>query len=282
MNPNCKWLAGSILATLLLSVMTVVPAYAEATPQASPIAIWPKVRVSLFGTRPIHEDASAVIQLETPIRAEDAATVPVAIHTSIAQTPGRYIDKLYLLVDNNPSPIAAVFQFTPESGRADIETRIRIEQYTDVRAVAEMNDGELFMATRFVKASGGCSAPAGKDAEAAAKNAGRIKFRVEDPVTVGKPAIAQLAISHPNNSGLVLDQVSRLYTPAYYVRKVSVSYGGKPIMTADVDFSISENPNFRFYFVPTGDGELRAEILDTKDLTFDSQVVVKTQPASGS
>ena len=51
--------------------------------------------------------------------------------------------------------------------------------------------------TQYVKASGGCSAPAGKDQAAALANVGRMKFRVEGPVAIGKPALAQLMISHP-------------------------------------------------------------------------------------
>jgi sulfur-oxidizing protein SoxY len=41
-----------------------------------------------------------------------------------------------------------------------------------------------------------------------------------------------------------------------------------------VDFSISENPNFRVYFVPTGDSELKAEVIDTNDLRFETVVKV--------
>ncbi|WP_293368913.1 quinoprotein dehydrogenase-associated SoxYZ-like carrier [Nevskia sp.] len=273
-----KRIVGRLLLVTFSSAAALLPytaaAVAEA-PQASEVSIWSKVRGSLFAGRTINENAADIVQLDAPSRAEDASTVPIAIRTQLAQTPDRYVRKLYLLVDNNPSPIAAVFELTPDSGRADIETRIRVEQYTDVRAIAELNDGSLYMASRFVKASGGCSAPAGKDPVEALRNAGRIKFRVDGPVVAGKPTIAQLAISHPNASGLVLDQVTRLYEPAYYVRKLNVSYAGRPVLSADIDFSISENPNFRFYFVPTGDGELRAEVVDTKDLSFDSQVVVK-------
>ncbi len=57
-------------------------------------------------------------------------------------------------------------------------------------------------------------------------------------------------ISHPNDSGLAMDQVTRAYANPHFVRQVSVRYAGKPVMDADVDFSISENPNFRFYFMP--------------------------------
>jgi sulfur-oxidizing protein SoxY len=208
------------------------------------------------------------------VRAEDAAIVPISIRTRLPQTPERYIDKIYLIIDNNPSPISAIFKFTPLSGRADIETRVRIDEYTQVRAIAETNDGQLHMSTRFVKASGGCSAPPGKDAQAALATLGRMKFRLEEEAAGNQagrqPVLAQLMISHPNNSGLAMDQVSRLFTPAHFVRELNITYAGQPVMSADLDFSISENPNFRFYFLPRGDGELKAEVLDSNDLRFES------------
>ena len=238
-------------------------------PDASPV--WQKVRASLFQSRPIAAAADDLISLDTPVRAEDAAIVPIAIRTRVAQTPARYIDKVYLIIDNNPSPVAAIFRFTPLSGRADIETRVRIDEYTHVRAIAETNDGQLHMATRFVKASGGCSAPPGKDAQAALATLGRMKFRIDGDAAGDRPVLAQLMISHPNHSGLAMDQSSRLFTPPHFVRQVNISYAGEPVMSADVDFSISENPNFRFYFMPRGGGgELRAEVVDSNDLRFDS------------
>lgn len=235
-------------------------------PEAS--AIWQKVRASLFQSRPIAPATDEVISLQAPTRAEDAAIVPIAIKSGLSQTGTRRIDKVYLIIDNNPSPIAAVFQFTPLSGRADLETRVRIDDYTHVRAIAETSDGKLYMTTRFVKASGGCSAPPGKDAQAALATLGRMKLRVDEDALAGAPVLAQLMISHPNNSGLAMDQVTRLFTPSHFVREVRVTYGGELVMSADVDFSISENPNFRFYFQPHKDGELKAEITDSHDLHF--------------
>jgi sulfur-oxidizing protein SoxY len=110
----------------------------EPDPEASPI--WQKVRADLFtGARIAPGDG--VVSLDAPARAQDAATVPIVIRAQFPQAAERYIDKIWLIVDNNPSPVAAVFQFTPRSGRADIETRIRVEQYTHVRAIAATNDG---------------------------------------------------------------------------------------------------------------------------------------------
>jgi sulfur-oxidizing protein SoxY len=186
------------------------------------------------------------------------------------------------VIDRNPSPLGAVFTFTPESGRADIETRVRIEDYTHVRAIAETSDGSLYMATRYVKASGGCSAPAGKDAAAALARLGRIKFFTVGDVRLDQPNLVQLMISHPNTSGLAMDQLTRLYETPRFVRSVQVSYAGKPVMSAELDFTISENPNFRFYFVPSGEGELKAEVVDSNNAAFERAIAVRAGAAAGS
>lgn len=267
------------LLALLLALCAPVASADEAVPDTE---VWQSLRTSVFGSRPIELDTDGIIDLEAPYRAQDAATVPVAIRTGIRQTPDRHIRLVYLFVDRNPSPIAAIFRFTPDSGRADIETRIRIEEYTPVRAVAELNDGSLYLAQRFVKAAGGCSAPAGKDPMAALARLGRMKFHLDQAVVFGEPNLAQLMISHPNHSGLAMDQLSRHFVPAYFVRRVAVTYAGRPVMSAEVDFSISENPNFRFYFVPREAGDLRAEVVDTRDLRFESALSIQSGLATKS
>ena len=268
----------SVLTRLLTALALCTGLGANAAEPAANVSEadpWQKLRLNVFGGRAISEQADGVVALEAPARAEDAATVPIAIRTKAA-SGGARVAKVYLVIDRNPSPLGAVFTFAPDAGRADIETRVRIEDYTQVRAIAETADGRLFMATRFVKASGGCSAPAGKDQEAALARLGRMKLRVDAPVVPDQPALAQLMISHPNNSGLAMDQLTRLYVPPRFVRKVDVSYAGKPVMTAEIDFTISENPNFRFYFTPRGDGELKAEIVDTADARFETSVAVRS------
>lgn len=236
---------------------------------------WPKLQGTLFRDRTIQPGAEQFVDLVTPVRAEDAAVVPIAIKTKLEQSPQRYIKKLYLIIDKNPAPVAATFHMTPDTGRADVETRVRIEEYTDVRVVVEMNDGGLYTTSKFVKASGGCSAPAGKDAAAAAANIGKMKLTLEEDAALNKPALAQLMIRHPNTSGLAMDQVTRMYAPPHFVRRVEVSYNGKPIMSADTDISISENPNFRFYVTPKEEGQLAVEVTDSNDMVFKTSLLVK-------
>lgn len=267
------------LVTMALGLGLVGPAIAEEKAAAD---TWSTIRQSMFAGRTIDENAGKVLELDTPTRAEDAAVVPIAIRTKVPQDPSNYVRKVFLIIDHNPSPVGAIFTFTPDSGRADIETRVRIEEYTNVRAIAEMSDGKLYMATNYVKASGGCSAPAGKDLEESMARIGKMKFRLESDVKPGEPTLAQLMISHPNLSGLAMDQMTRLFTPAQFVRKIDVTYGGKPVMSAEVDFTISENPNVRFYFIPRGPGELKAEVVDSNQLKFESSIQVKPGATAGS
>ena len=256
-----------LLATV--SAATVTAATLQPTDDPAVSAIWQKVRASVFQDRVITPAPPGLLSLEAPARAIDAAVVPISIQTQVAQTPTRFVSKLYLIIDANPSPISAIFGLTPESGRVEIETRVRVDDYSHVRVIAEMNDGQLFSTTRFVKASGGCPAPAGSDAQTALASMGKMRVRVEGDINGREPVRAELLINHPNHSGLAMDQVTRQFTPAHFVRKVDVSYAGKPIFSADVDFSISENPNFRFYFQAKGPGLLKVTASDSQNREFE-------------
>ncbi|CAD5372145.1 Quinoprotein dehydrogenase-associated SoxYZ-like carrier [Rubrivivax sp. A210] len=269
-------LLAPVMSTILAAFAGTAAAQLKTGDNPEASENWRKVRASLYAGREIRSAPEALLTLDLPARAEDAAVVPLAIRTG--GTAAQRIKRLTLIIDNNPSPIAAIFDFGRDSARADIETRVRIDEYTHVRAVAEMDSGELLMAVRFVKASGGCSAPPGKDPQAALASLGRMRLRVDGAVRREQPVLAQVMISHPNASGLAMDQATRQYTPAHYVRQLVVSYAGEPVVTADLDISISENPNFRFYFVPRGDGVLKAEVMDSRELRFESGIALVAAP----
>lgn len=236
---------------------------------------WQRVRSTLFAGRAIEADGDSVAKLDVPARAIDAALMPLAIRVPFAQTPERHVQMLWLVIDNNPSPLSSVFTFGPASGRADIATRVRVDEYSFVRVISQTNDGKLHASQRFVKASGGCSAPPGKDAAAAAATLGQVHLSLIEPVRANQPVEVQLAVSHPNDSGFAIDQLSRQQVPPHFVRRVEVSFSGQSVFSADVDFSISENPNFRFFIRPQRDGELIARVSDSKDKNFEGRLMVK-------
>ncbi len=240
---------------------------------------WQGIRTNLFQKRLI-DTKQAVIQIDIPKRAEFGATVPVAIRAQVAQTTQRYIKKMYLVVDKNPSAIAAVYTLAPDIGQADLETRIRVNEYSHVRVIAEMNDGKLSMASKYVKVSGGCSAPPNKDAAQHKRDLGKIKWRIPDKIFANQTTPVQLQVSHPNNTGFEMDHITVMTIPPHYVSKMTVTYSGKPVISAETDFSISESPYLAFNFVPKGNGELKAEILDSKEMKFEKTAPVNVAEQS--
>jgi sulfur-oxidizing protein SoxY len=84
----------------------------------------------------------------------------------------------------------------------------------------------------------------------------------------GRPALIQAQIRHPNDSGLAMDQLTRMYTPAHYVRHMRVSHAGHDVMTADLDISISENPEFQFY---AAGSDVTVTFTDNTDQTWSAQ-----------
>jgi sulfur-oxidizing protein SoxY len=231
---------------------------------------WEELRGKLFGSRPIEVTASRV-QLTAPLRAAYGASVPVKIVSSLAQTPELYVQRLHLIVDKNPSPLAATLDLTREVGQADFETRLRVDEYSHVRVISELSNGELHMSSRYVKTSGGCSAPPNRDSP---ELIGRTLFKLPAPPKMGAPTTADVTVIHPNDTGFELNNVTVMYIPSHFVRTIAVSYAGRKVFDADLDFSISENPTWRFNFVPQGPGELQAEVTDSKGQHFTGSLKV--------
>jgi sulfur-oxidizing protein SoxY len=243
---------------LLISLVTSTLALAEQDETE-----WNNILKNQYFSGKTIEESNNIIELDVPIRAEDPALVPLKINTKIKQTNDSYIKKILVLVDKNPFPFVGEFEFSPHSGKADLAMRIRVNTYSYIRAIAEMNDGKLYMTKKYVKASGGCSAPVGADLDAAMQRLGKMKFRLDDGIKAKEPTLVQLLISHPNLSGMQMDQVTRFIKKSHFVEQMKVSFNDKPILTAKTDIAISSDPNFRFYFVPDDVGTLKAEFTDT-------------------
>jgi sulfur-oxidizing protein SoxY len=222
---------------------------------------WEKLRIHLFGSKPIQATPSQV-QIIVPLRAAYGASVPVKVVSKLPQTPQLYVKKLWLLVDKNPSPLAAVLDLTPQVGQADFETRLRVDEYSHVRVIVELSNGALHMDSRYVKVSGGCSAPPNRDQLALI---GRTAMKLPEGVHLQAPTPVDLSVIHPNDTGFELNAVTVMYIPPHFVRSIKVSYGDRKVFDAELDFSVSENPSLRFNFVPTEAGAtLRAEVEDSK------------------
>ena len=267
------WLCVAALGLALLSASSGL---SSATPEAEDT--WASLANDIFGGRPL-DDGTRLVSIDMPARAEDAAIVPVTMRVTLPPGDSRRLKALTLVIDNNPVPVAATFTFSDSAGVSVISTRVRINSYTNVHVVAELSDSELYLAQTYVKASGGCSAPAAKNADEAIANLGQMKFRV-----FGKPSgaqrEAQVMIRHPNNSGLQRDQVSLLYIPANFVDELHVWQGHALLFSMKSGISISEDPNFRFSYVPNGATTFKVEARDTQGKVFVSEWPATTSEPS--
>lgn len=215
---------------------------------------WPGLHQDVFKNRPIIEE-DGLVTLEAPMRAEDAALVPLTV--KVERNAISMPLSLTLLIDKNPAPVAATFYFGEGSGEITLSTRVRIDAYSNVRAVVETAAGTLHMTTRFVKASGGCSAPALKDADLADAELGKMQLRqfaVALPASASREA--QLMIRHPNYSGLQMNQLTGYYIPANFISDIEVKRGDVLVFRMEGGISLSADPSIRFTFRSTGSDEV--------------------------
>ncbi len=239
----------------MLAIFLVTASFPLLAEDQSPVDVWQSViRPQFFKGVEIKEGES-VIELTAPYRAEDAAIVPITIHSKIPQSPDLYVKNIWLVIDKNPQPMSGVFHLTKDMPRADLAMRVRVNAYTNIRAIAELSNGEYHMSTKFVKAQGGCSAPAQGDLKAAMKRRGKMRLRLLRDKENPELEIAQFMVSHPNLTGLQLDQRTRAIIPPNYVKKVRFTLNGKEIMTAETGISISQDPSFRFFLTSLNPGD---------------------------
>ena len=249
---------------LAAGLAMAAPASAEMD-EAARQARWDELRHAIFGDHAV-KDGADLVRIEAAERAEDAAIVPVTI--ALAEPIQKRVRNLYFVIDDNPSPMAAVFHFGAAAEPRSVATRVRIDDYTYMHAVAELDDGTLYASQRFIKAAGGCSAPAAADQAAALTRLGKMKLAFQGVAQLGAPVTAQLLISHPNSSGLQMDQVTRNYIPADFIQKVRVTYAGEPVVTVDSDIALSEDPSIRFAFLPRKAGEVQVDVEDSNQRHF--------------
>lgn len=97
------------------------------------------------------------VKLDLPEIAENGNTVPMTVSVESPMTEQSYVKDVLIVTDGNPRGGVATFHFSPASGAAEANTRIRLATTQNVIAVAKMNDGSFFTASKQVKVTiGGC------------------------------------------------------------------------------------------------------------------------------
>jgi sulfur-oxidizing protein SoxY len=97
------------------------------------------------------------VKLDLPAIAENGNTVPMTVSVESPMTAESYVTDVMVVADRNPRAGVVTFHFTPASGVAEANTRIRLAETQNVTAIARMSDGSFYTATQEVKVTiGGC------------------------------------------------------------------------------------------------------------------------------
>ncbi len=97
------------------------------------------------------------VTLKAPEIAENGNAVPVTVSVESEMSDKSWMKALYVAADGNPNPGVITYEFTPMSGKAQVQFRTRLAQTQKLVAVAEMNDGSLYVASLEIKVTiGGC------------------------------------------------------------------------------------------------------------------------------
>lgn len=252
-------------AALAAIILCPTPVLAQSNPLVDSTA-WEELK-ELVPDGATATENSEVLLLDAPSRAMDPAFVPV----HLTQPPGSpAIHALTVVIDENPAPVAAEIALGPAMLPLDLELRLRVNAYSNVRAIA-LTDTASVLAGRYVKASGGCAAPASKNLEALRAEMGQMRFQILSSEREGAKTrhTAKLMLRHPNTTGFQRDQVTLLNIPAHFVDVLEVRQGSELLFKITAGISISEDPVYQFRFLDNGADEITVHAEDTDGNVFD-------------
>ncbi len=245
---------------------------ALALPPATAVAgpTWDGLKTDIYGARPI-EDGKGIVDLKAPARPDDQSAVPVSVTARF--NDGRTVRSVSIIVDENPSPLAAVFLIGGERQQVRLGANFRFNSATDVRAVIEASDGQLYMAERHVKFAGGqaaCSAPSQGEPDEILARMGTMQLisAAAPPGLSQMEPMARLEISHPNHTGMVLDQISLLYIPLRMVSQVEVKQGDDLVFSMTGSISLSQDPAIDFDYRVNGASRMNVLMRDSDEATW--------------
>lgn len=93
------------------------------------------------------------VKLVAPTIAENGAVVPIKVDAGDAAN----VESITVIADKNPAPLTIKVNYTPDAGKAEFQTRMRLRKTSLVRAYAKMKDGTVYVAQKSVKVTiGGC------------------------------------------------------------------------------------------------------------------------------
>lgn len=204
----------------------------------------------LSGARPSGEG----LVLKLPPVVEDGRSIPLEVGMEAFADTGAGDCSIHLFAPENPKSSIASFRFRAPLARAEIATRIRLQQSQAVIALAQKGDGTWLVDERPVRvAVGGCLSPPAPVPE---QDWMRTRVRVPPRLAPGETGEVVTLILHPMESGLRADEDGRA-VPRRMIHRFQARFAGEqPFLEAELHTGIAVNPYLRFRFLAPDSGDL--------------------------
>jgi sulfur-oxidizing protein SoxY len=121
------------------AVLAITLRPAEATPAMLASAIR-----NVVGTAAVK---TGKVKLDIPPLVENGNTVPMTVSVAHPMAPEDHVRSIHVFNEKNPQPNIGNFYLGPQSGRAQVSTRIRLADSQKIVAIAKLSDGTFWSAS---------------------------------------------------------------------------------------------------------------------------------------
>ncbi|MCP1675278.1 sulfur-oxidizing protein SoxY [Natronocella acetinitrilica] len=197
------------------------------------------------------EPETSGVTLELPSVSEDGSSIPLTVSVDSPMSDDDYVESVYLFAPDNPNPQIAAFHFTPQSGRARVSTRIRLNESQRVFAVAKLSNGDMRIAHQEARVTvSGCLMD-----DSTYDSSGLMQARVRVPGSVrsGEAAEVLTMINHPMETGFREGSDGETL-PRHIVQSFVMEMDGETVFRVELHPSLSANPYLRFHVKPRSSG----------------------------
>jgi sulfur-oxidizing protein SoxY len=111
--------------------------------EASPASMAAAIR-NVVGGEPVK---TGKVKLDIPPLVENGNTVPMTVSVASPMAPEDHVKSIHVFNEKNPQPNIGNFYLSPQAGRAQISTRIRLADSQKVVAIARLSDGTFWSAS---------------------------------------------------------------------------------------------------------------------------------------
>ena len=84
------------------------------------------------------------VRLDLAQVADDGHSVPLIVRVDSPMSDADHVRRIDLVSEKNPVPLMATFFLGPHMGRAEIESRVRLNGTQRVTAIAQLSDGSFW------------------------------------------------------------------------------------------------------------------------------------------